>query len=320
MQQQRGMPCTSGFQGIFGIAFRQLDLAFSANSPAFQPFDESGNGMRCPTQPAGDAAPPLMQFLRASAGPAQVGIYWSGRTGLAEGALYLEEAATSNEHYAQGDMVGQAALGELGWYDITIQQIALPSTGQAWTDFQCDPAAGTTSTCIMDTGTPVLSVPKQVYQSIVQLYESSGSGQPLGSLSVTLAGKQAAPVTLEFSVATLLDRGWIQPGGSGIILGLPLWAFYYTVFDVNARAVTFVANPQGTTTTPQIGLPWFIAPEGLEELETAANSTDFNASLGNVTAEAEVHLVPEKSTASLPNASGSQGHERRLTGSATILV
>mmetsp|Transcript_56815 Transcript_56815/g.143998 ORF Transcript_56815/g.143998 Transcript_56815/m.143998 type:complete len:495 (-) Transcript_56815:236-1720(-) len=320
MQQQESMPCIDGFQGIFGIAFRQLDSAFSDNSITFQPFSDSGAGIQCPDQPDAEFVPPLMQFLGSSAGPAQVGIFWSGQTGRSEGALYLEEAATSNVHYTQGSVVGQAALGELGWYDVNIQQMALSSTGQAWTDFQCNPAAGTAGACIMDTGTPILSVPKRIYQSIVQLYESSGSSaQALGSLSVILAGSQAAPVTLEFPIARLLEKGWIQPGGSGIILGLPLWAFYYTVFDINAGAVTFVAAPQDTTTTPQMELPWVLGEEGLEAaLEKRGSSV--NASRGDTASGVAVQLAPESSTASPPDTPDTQGHERRLEEDSPIHV
>jgi len=53
-------------------------------------------------------------------------------------------------------------------------------------------------------------------------------------------------VALEFDVATLLDKGWIEGAekDEGIILGLPLWATYYTVFDIKGHTVTFVSTAE----------------------------------------------------------------------------
>jgi hypothetical protein len=52
----------------------------------------------------------------------------------------------------------------------------------------------------------------------------------------------ANPVELKFDVKTLLDNQWVQPGpaNGGVILGLPLRAFYYSVVDITASTIEFV--------------------------------------------------------------------------------
>mmetsp|Transcript_45539 Transcript_45539/g.120336 ORF Transcript_45539/g.120336 Transcript_45539/m.120336 type:complete len:482 (-) Transcript_45539:1-1446(-) len=314
MQQQRSMPCEKGFQGIFGIAFKQLDVAFDANSPSFQPFDDSGDSIQCPTQAAADLAPPLMQLLRSSVASGQLGIHWSGREGASEATLYLDKAATSTPYYTHGSQAGQAALGELGWYDISIQQIALSGPAAAWVDFQCNPQGGTSSTCIMDTGTPILSVPRQIYHAVVQLYyQSRLTGQDLGSLTVTLAGASGAPVALEFSLRRLLENGWIKPGTGGVILGLPLWAFYYTVFDVKAGTATFVAKPQeAPETVPEANQPWLLQGEAWELLVNSTRELDIELTPmpENATSEAQAGLLEKIATAVSGNVA--DGGLRRL--------
>merc|ERR1712157_117937 len=77
-------------------------------------------------------------------------------------------------------------------------------------------------------------VPSNVYSAI-------NAGQT-GSMSVQLAGP-SGPVTLEFDAQTLARNNYIAPyQGGPFILGLPLWAFYYTVFNVDARKMSFVEH------------------------------------------------------------------------------
>mmetsp|Transcript_47249 Transcript_47249/g.137511 ORF Transcript_47249/g.137511 Transcript_47249/m.137511 type:complete len:210 (+) Transcript_47249:1-630(+) len=181
-------------------------------------------------------------------------MYWSGSVGDDTGALYLGEAARTNEHYTGGTVVGPARLGELGFYDIDVLKLEISSQSRVWgdTSFQCS-AGSSDKACIVDTGTPSIVVPKEIADFINELAES---GQPLGSLSFTLAGAAgAAAVKLEFDLRTLLANRLISAGaGNGIILGLPLWAWYYTVFDIKAGAVEFIPvdPPMAATTTPAL--------------------------------------------------------------------
>lgn len=235
------MPCSQGFDGIFGMAFWQLDEVFHYADLS------NAQGKICPDQPVGGVVDPFMQQLRAERGTETFGIYWSGRHGDGEGALYLEGAAKSNPHYEGGVVVGQASLGEVGWFSISIVEVAIDNPFPLASWFATDLGCGVTSAgspCIMDTGTPVIVVPKQIIAVIIDLVERE---LPLGSISFALQGPgEQPPVLLQFDIATLIEKQWIvEGGGDGVILGLPLWASYYTVFGIKEQVVTFVSTGQG---------------------------------------------------------------------------
>merc|ERR1739846_297399 len=88
----------------------------------------------------------------------------------------------------------------------------------------------------MDTDTPVLVVPEDAYDAISQ----AGSGE----LSVKLQGVTGEPIELKFDVETFLNNQWLQPSPqAGVILGLPVRAFYYSVMDVSDSSIAFVPMP-----------------------------------------------------------------------------
>jgi len=227
MHQQKSMPCSQGVQGIFGIAFHQLDAATSTKP------DWPAGGVGSCTRPSTDFVQPMMQYLNGKGGVKKLGIHWSGKQGDGEGKLYLDDEATSNSHYnaAQAALVGKAKLGTFGWYDITVQSVDYDS--KSYTDITCNPMQG--SPCIMDTGTPVLVVPQAAYYAMA-------SGRT-GTMSVKLAGATGGSVTLKFDVATLLANNWVEPGAGGVILGLPVRAFYYSIMDISDQTVSFVPMP-----------------------------------------------------------------------------
>jgi hypothetical protein len=224
MQQEVSMPCGSGLQGIFGVAFKQLDQAADHPSPLEWPAGSVGS---CP-YPSTTLVGPLMQYLKQDTPEGRLGIYWSGKVGTSEGELFVGATAVSNPHYTQSTP-SQAQLGETGYYDITIEQFSF--AGQTYSV-----SCGSESPCLMDTGTPIMFVPQEVYQQI--------SGGQSGSLTVQLTGINGATATLEFDAATLAQQNYIAPyqGGGPYILGLPLWATYYTVFNVANRLVEFVKH------------------------------------------------------------------------------
>merc|ERR1712110_253608 len=132
-------------------------------------------------------------------------------------------------HY-KGNAVQKATLGETGWYDIQINQVSFAGQNYPVT---CDVEAN--QPCLVDAGTPIMFVPNDVYQSI-------SNGQT-GTLEYELAGPDGA-ITLRFDAQALAQNQYIQPfqEGGPYILGLPLWAFYYTVFNVDGKAMSFVEH------------------------------------------------------------------------------
>lgn len=170
----------------------------------------------------------MMQYLNQNTEKSRMGIYWSGTLGPNQGTLYLGSAAVNNEHYTPGRNV--AHLGEFGWMNIKIESFSFGSS-QVPTS-----GCGRAGSCVLDTGTPVLMVPSQILWAINQ--------RPYGALTITLGGG----VNLEFDVATLHANNYMAAGEQQYILGLPLWASYYTVFDIKASTVEFV---QKSTTGSQ---------------------------------------------------------------------
>lgn len=221
-----GMPCSSTLHGIFGIGFKQLDGASS--QPVLWPLSREPSG-HCP-RTSSDLVQPLMHYLNGQAGSNVIGIAWSGHQGAGEGHLYLNEQATTNIFYnAQAvASMGKAKLGTYGYYNIDVQNFQYG--GQSYAVAGCDPQQG--QTCIMDTGTPTMVVPQAAYQAMKQ-------GQT-GALTVQLAGTNGQPMQLSFDVTTLLQKGWVEPAPPGqIILGLPLWAFYYPVWNIGEMSISF---------------------------------------------------------------------------------
>jgi len=222
MHQEVSMPCGSGLQGIFGVAFRQLDQA--AYHPGALNWPSGGVGS-CPAATT-DFIGPLMSYLKQDTPEGRLGIYWNGAVGSSTGELYVGASAESNSHYSSG-AVQTASLGETGYYDVTINQFSF--SGQSYSV-----ACSQSAPCLVDTGTPIMFVPSSVYQEI-------SNGQT-GSVELQLAGPSGA-ITLEFDAETLAKNQYIAPyQGGPYILGLPLWAFYYTVFNVDGRSMSFVKH------------------------------------------------------------------------------
>merc|ERR1712232_1372231 len=225
MHQEVSMPCGSGLQGIFGVAFKQLDQASVPPSPLNWP---SGSVGSCP-QPSTDFVGPLMSYLKQDTPQGRLGIYWNGAVGTSTGELYVGPTAETNSHYTSG-AVQTAILGETGYYDVTINQFSFD--GQSYSVSCSSSVFG--SPCLIDTGTPIMFVPSSVYSAI--------SGGQTGPLTLELASPSGA-ITLSFDAETLANNQYIAPyQGGPYILGLPLWAFYYTVFNVDGKAMSFVEH------------------------------------------------------------------------------
>jgi len=223
MHQEVSMPCGHGLQGIFGVAFKQLDQAAHHPSPLNWP---SGGVGSCPAA-SKDLVGPLMSYLKQDTPQGRLGIYWNGDVGGSTGELYVGATAESNAHYTGGS-VQTATLGETGYYDVNINQFAFGGETHTVTCNNED------TPCLVDTGTPIMFVPSSVYQAIA-------NGQT-GSLTLQLAGPNG-PITLKFDAQTLANKQYIAPyQGGPYILGLPLWASYYTVFNVDGRTMDLVEH------------------------------------------------------------------------------
>ena len=95
--------------------------------------------------------------------------------------------------------------------------------------------------CIIDTGTPGLLLPYQLaswlggFPSKLQFYLEGAHHQP--------------PVVLDFDLTTMTSVGTVQvmdpPKAMWdplLVLGLPLWAHYYTLFNLTGDTVSFTRH------------------------------------------------------------------------------
>jgi len=245
MQQETGMPCNiKGFMGIFGAAFKPNFKMWETTAALPDQLWTPGQVDDCKTSiPGADGqttlTPPLEQLTTelAAGGVSRVGIYWSGRVGPSGGMLYLNSAATANPHYVT-DCALRARLkqGAAGHYNIFVKSMSVG--GVKFTGFPCTEDMQTF--CIMDTGAGTTTLPDEVVDAI---------GDSDGPLEIELEGPspEQPAVTLRFDIAAM--KGVLDPpidkGGpikeSITMLGLPTWAFYYTVFSSDGT-VDFVPH------------------------------------------------------------------------------
>lgn len=227
-------------QGIFGIAYRQRNKVY--------PHDEDLSSMcvkksstdlqiLCPSTKA-SLLPPLMQELRlTSDGSELLGIYWSG---AASGNLFLGPAAVETPYY-EGENGPQTAYlldaspGASGWYNVNVLKIKIGDI--EYQGFDCIKHA---RACIVDTGTPVILLPYELSDSMEALGQTASS-----KMKVHLAGV-SGDVVLDFDLDQLLSTGLVgivNPPKAFwdplMVLGLPIWAHYYTMFNLTADTVSF---------------------------------------------------------------------------------
>ena len=220
-------------QGIFGVAYRQRSKMFPSTT------DLSGACVRassaievlCPSSTA-SLVPPLMQELRRTSDGSEIfGIYWSGG---ASGNMYLGPAAVETQNFdslAPEVMLLDSGPGASGWYNVNVLRILIGDTEYQGVD--CTKHA---RACIIDTGTPSFLLPAGV--SLDSLSESS-------KLEIHLQGV-TGEVVLDFDLGLWLSQGLVGTLSSPVafwdplmVLGLPLWARYYTVFNLTASTVSF---------------------------------------------------------------------------------
>lgn len=225
-------------QGIFGVAYRQRNKVYPHDedlSSVCVKKSSTDLQILCPSTKA-SSLPPLMQDLRlTSDGSELLGIYWSG---AAKGNLFLGPAAVETPYY-EGETGPQKAYlldaspDASGWYNVNVLKIKIDDI--EYQSFDCTKHA---RACIVDTGTPVILLP---YELSMETLGQAGSSK----MEVHLAGV-SGDVVLDFDLDQLLSTGLVGVVGPPkafwdplMVLGLPLWAHYYTMFNLTADTVSF---------------------------------------------------------------------------------
>jgi len=229
MDQKFDMPCGSGLGGIAGVGFRNLN-GFTKGSQKIKPWNmrEVRRKNWAPDCPEQDDTLPvnLWNFLRGQNATERLGIYWEGKVGNKTGSFYLDDAAINNPYFKPA-FAQKVQLDEFGW--ISFKANTISANGKTWNATgHCGwskPSGGWDggAPCIMDTGTPIIEIPADVW---------TWSGKPSGPLKFELVGVDG-PVNIQLDAGELYDKGWLVKGGSGggIMLGIPFWAYFYTVVN-----------------------------------------------------------------------------------------
>jgi len=278
MEYHQGMPCQSGYQGIFGIAYKGMDQAYTASGFSdtstytagmqwCQEAEQSGNS------PA-DYKNPLMQTLTEATGSNSHmwGLYYSGNAGANSGTLYLGADATTNSHYNSGTTTavitplysaGDFGVGEWAYYNVKVTKFVVGSS-ESNVGSDSDSEDGYAQV-VIDTGTPIFQLP---YDICVALQNN-----PSQSLIMHIIDSSNSAVPINLGTGRMLNTGGpdrsplyspaSQPGTSPpqmYILGWPIWLTQYTVMDVDQNLMHWVANSNSYTQLPSGYWNWWSPP------------------------------------------------------------
>eukprot|EP00415_Alexandrium_ostenfeldii_P001431 UN1431 len=178
--------------------------------------------------------------------------------------LYLDDEARSNVHYTQGSLGAMTAwLGESGYYEFRAISIDIYDVG-VWFGFafqgKCEKDNGA---CIMDTGTPGINLPDEIFKK----YQQAAMG---ATLYITLQGAEGQRDPVLVFKKSYLEAlkmygptsgfGAVLKGGpagtsGSFTLGMATWAFYYTIFDISPTPALvfvphFVCDPDANVQCP----------------------------------------------------------------------
>ena len=223
-------------EGIFGVAFRQRNKIFpsTVNLASTCSRSSSDIDILCPSSTA-SFVPPLMQELRQTSDGSEIfGIYWSGG---AAGHMYLGPAAVETQNF--DSLAPKAVLldgaGASGWYNVNVLKLVV--AGTEYQEIECTKHS---RACIIDTGTPSFLLPTGVSTEFLT--------SEFPKLEFHLQGA-TEPVILDFDLKLWMSQGLvgILPPPKAfwdplMVLGLPLWASYYTMFNLTAHTVSFTPH------------------------------------------------------------------------------
>merc|ERR1719387_279335 len=195
--------------------------------------------------PATDDVVVAPSWTQRIAGDGRVGIYWSSKLGgpIPTGAMYLGPDAVSNPHYSAGPVQKAKLLHSeehpSGSFAVNVTRITVG--GQSYTGFACDAVS---RPCVINTGTPILYLPMGVAvpPSNSTFIEFELAGLTESAPAVIKFNFTGVPFkTLEESAVSTSTSESVE-GSPIMILGLPLWAQHYTVFDYVEGSVALVTT------------------------------------------------------------------------------
>mmetsp|Transcript_51006 Transcript_51006/g.110476 ORF Transcript_51006/g.110476 Transcript_51006/m.110476 type:complete len:366 (+) Transcript_51006:233-1330(+) len=233
-----GCQCQHGMQGIFGIYYWDPILQS-------EPVPDWSDGLTaCPPQTTQKESP-MMTYLAGDTERHIVGIQWSGLVGEQTGTLFAGKTAIENNYY----MEGPVQKAKLDWFEknrvyaVSVQSfqwngLSIPSP------IDC---SDSNSVCVLDTGTPTFALPTEMVGICNRIFD--GIADPAFKTSPMFVefespdGPSAPSTKIEINMELLCLSGYYEEAAPGVLLlGLPLWAQYYTAFDLDSYEVHFVKH------------------------------------------------------------------------------
>jgi len=252
MTMQEQMTCSSGFNGIMGIAMGNLNNATKLPLP-------SDLSQACPKEDI-----PMPGFIDV-AGIQSVGLSWD---------------VTDTSHISSNITKGTVQLGRMseittkadarrlraqlnttsGFYGINVLSISavLPNGSKTnitakerW--FDC-----TDGNCVFDTGNSKITLPMSARAQLFGCSAPSDACKNRGVISFELEGANGGPsVTVHFNATELgkplpvcsdnVSQLWDGGLAQAVTFGLPFWASYDTVFDIGNQVAVIVSKEASTS-------------------------------------------------------------------------
>jgi len=271
MDAHKEMPCELGFDAIFGVAFSGLnqglvpppseDVSYLLKDCGEHKGICFGNG---PVIEVTALESPIMQAMAAhDMKRFGLAVDYMGTVGLPKGTtknrgvFYVGKGSVNNVFYNAGSPQTVATYQssrqpqQKMWWDFQLAGFSAEKSPVAEASWSGNAEVGACGNqgerCMFDSGNPTLTLPKQVFDEGVALWQK-------GNLNATISvyiykdiskGKDTAKITLPIQfLLQEAHRGWLRLGGSGVTFGLPTWAYYYTVFDDEASTITWVQYAQ----------------------------------------------------------------------------
>jgi len=252
MQYHQSMPCNSGYDGIFGIAYKGMDSSYSNSRFAQEATSYDSAARWCQeAQQEGAAADykaPLIQTLTEGTGTNSHlwGLYYSGNPGDNAGTLYLGNDAKTNTHFTTGGTPVIARMynandfgSNWAFYNVQITKFVVGSTVVTTGSWSSTFAQG-----VVDTGTPIFELPSAICEAL--------QSNPSQSLLMYINDVNGQVVPINLGTGQMLNTGGPQGGrlyseaqsSQQYIMGWPIWLTQYTVMDVGNRQMYWVSKPK----------------------------------------------------------------------------
>lgn len=270
MDMQSHMTCAAKFDGIFGVAFEFPAWKFSvANGNAsllikecsqtvkgFHMYELIGQGHGIGER---SIVPCAMAQTMADNAEHKFGLFvdYAATEQLPFGThkdlglLYIGNAAVQNSYFLDAPakttfstLKGISGGGRGYWsFALTNTSVRAEPGGDEVVHWPINPNWCFSSPCYVDSGTPSIVLPKEMYSFGEKEYKAGNKDAEI-NLQVLEGSEKTGlkHVSVSLPVAFLLEQhklGWVSLTESfGVVLGLPFFKLNYVVFDEQAKTIT----------------------------------------------------------------------------------